>query len=271
MTFQEKVKLRLRRHKKKLLSSCLVVIVFLLVRYSSLQERIIFQVGPYDDKKKQIIHTRKIANLSDEALKKMPTTQVTTFHSFVIHDPDYPDIQGYFWRRAQNRELRQEDKKIMIYFKGNAESFIEVWSPQKYESLYNAYKRYNHDTVGFDIVEMDYPSTGASAGQVRSDEDLRLFARRCYEYVVSQGYQQVILHGYSLGTFSASYVAAHYHDDPRIKMLILDSGFTSLPCFKGYSLALFLWPILRYRLSNIGNISHVKCPIFIRHGREDSV
>jgi fermentation-respiration switch protein FrsA (DUF1100 family) len=79
---------------------------------------------------------------------------------------------------------------------------------------------------------------------------------------------QIIVYGFSLGGSVVVDLASKY----EVKALIVESSFTSLgemgrKMFPILPAEYFLWE----QLSSIKKISHVRCPVFISHGRADQV
>lgn len=146
---------------------------------------------------------------------------------------------------------------VVIYFHGNSGNIQTfAWAARP---LINA---------GYDVLMPDYRSFGKSTGKL-SENALFADAQLVYDAAIADGYppERIVLHGYSIGTGIATYVAAH---NP-VGGLILEAPYYSV---KNLAHRQFPWLpsfILRYPLRTDVYITDVECPVILFHGTNDEV
>jgi uncharacterized protein len=151
----------------------------------------------------------------------------------------------------------EDAKGVVLYFHGNTGSL------RRWGKLAPRFTR-----LGYDVLMPDHRGYGKSRGRL-SETALIADALSWYDQLLGQWPERdIVLYGRSLGSGLATPVAAVRN--PR--MLILETPFANL-----YDVARSYLPILPYRLllrypfrSDIA-IRRVKCPVFIFHGKRDTL
>jgi fermentation-respiration switch protein FrsA (DUF1100 family) len=122
---------------------------------------------------------------------------------------------------------------------------------------------------GYGLLLPEYRGYGGNEG-VPSETGLYRDGRATLLWLVSQGIwaERIVVIGNSLGSGVATEIAATNH----IGALILISGFTSMPDVVRAHLPFVpaRWLVLD-RYENLRKISHVRAPVLILHGSEDTL
>lgn len=153
---------------------------------------------------------------------------------------------------------RPANKKIIIYFHGNAGSLAD-WKGVAPTLL----------SLGCNVFIIDYRGYGKSEGKF-SEAGFYLDGEAAYQFIKDLGYKdnQIIFYGRSLGSGIAIEMASKH----KVKALILETPFLSFT-----HLALqrhwFLLPriLLRYKFDNVQKIKQLNLPILIMHGQKDEL
>ena len=121
--------------------------------------------------------------------------------------------------------------------------------------------------AGSSVLLLDYRGYGKSEGKP-SERGLYRDAEAAYDYLVSQGYgpDQIVIHGESLGTAVATYLATKR----KCAGVILEAPFTSARAVAGRVLPV-IGPLLMWGFNSMGRIKDVQVPILIIHGDADEV
>jgi len=154
---------------------------------------------------------------------------------------------------------REPTSKIMLYFHGNAEDI----------ALTQELVQVLQEQLMVHAIVMEYEGYGVYEGKTTAERILQ-DAELVYHYVLNViGYQpnDIILFGRSIGSGPASYLASKY----QVNSLILMSAFTSLRAVvRG-----FVGPLFQYlvadRFQNKECMYKVKCPVFLMHGKKDTI
>lgn len=151
----------------------------------------------------------------------------------------------------------EHPRGVIIYFHGNTGS-VRRWG--KYAQRFVR--------LGYDVLMPDPRGYGKSRGEL-SEAALHADAELWYQQVLQHWKEtDVVVLGRSLGSGLATPLAAHHA--PR--MLILETPFANL-----YEVATNYLPILPYRLllrypfRNDIAMKRMACPVYILHGKFDSV
>lgn len=151
----------------------------------------------------------------------------------------------------------KDPRGVLIYFHGNTGS-LRRWG--KFAPRFT--------DMGYDVLMPDHRGYGKSRGKL-SEAALHADAKAWYENVLTNWSEKdIVVYGRSLGSGLATPLAAA--NDPRL--LILETPFANL-----HDVARFYLPILpyrfllRYSFRNDIAIRRVKCPVYIFHGRRDTV
>ncbi|WP_229256831.1 alpha/beta hydrolase [Duganella lactea] len=127
---------------------------------------------------------------------------------------------------------------------------------------------------GADVTIFDYRGYGRSKGQP-SIAALQQDALRIFDDVNSRHPGKVVLHGQSLGSFVAAYVA---QQRPAVRGLILESTTTNARDWSNAMLPWYVWPFVRLRTSpelqgidNVAAASAYAGPALVLVGENDGV
>lgn len=148
-------------------------------------------------------------------------------------------------------------KGLIIYFHGNR-GHLERWG-RIGDDIRSKYP--------YDVLVMDYRGYGKSKGR-RSEELLFLDATRIYDYAKSLGYENIIIHGRSLGTGIATYLATQRD----VAHLILETPMTSIrDVIPKLNFLLLFKSSLKYEFNSQDRITEITTPITIFHGTDDAI
>ncbi|MEP3388169.1 MAG: alpha/beta hydrolase [Reichenbachiella sp.] len=149
-------------------------------------------------------------------------------------------------------------KGLILYFHGNRGN-LERWG-QIANDIRNGYN--------YDVLVMDYRGYGKSRGN-RNEQALYQDATVVYDYAIQQlGYDQIVIHGRSLGTAIATYLAANR----KAAHLILETPMTNIRAvIPVLDFLLFKKTWLRYEFNSLSRIDAISCPITIFHGTDDRI
>lgn len=146
---------------------------------------------------------------------------------------------------------------VLLYFHGNTGS-LRRWGKQA--------PRFTR--MGYDVLMPDHRGYGKSRGAL-SEAALHDDALRWYDHLREQWPEQhIVLYGRSLGSGLATPVAAQRA--PRL--LVLETPFANLYDVARYYLPVlpYRW-LLRYTFRNDIAVRRVKCPVYIFHGKRDTI
>jgi fermentation-respiration switch protein FrsA (DUF1100 family) len=151
----------------------------------------------------------------------------------------------------------EQARGVILYFHGNTGS-LRRWGKHAPRLT----------KLGYDVLMPDHRGYGKSRGRL-SEKALHADADRWYAHLrAAWPEQDIVLYGRSLGSGLATPLAAAHA--PR--MLLLETPFANL-----YDVAMSYLPILpyrlllRYRFRNDLAIRRVKCPVYIFHGKRDTI
>ncbi len=150
-----------------------------------------------------------------------------------------------------------EPRGVILYFHGNTGS-LKRWG--KHAAKFNA--------MGFDVLMPDHRGYGKSKGRL-SEPAFHADAQLWYNTLLDRWKEQdIVIYGRSLGSGMATPLAAA--NEPR--MLLLETPFANLTEVARYYLPFLPYGLLlRYRFENDKAIRHVRCPVYIFHGKRDTV
>lgn len=146
---------------------------------------------------------------------------------------------------------------VVLYFHGNTGD-LHRWG--KLAPRFTA--------LGYDVLMPDYRGYGKSGGRL-SAAALHKDALQWYDTLLGPwGEGRIVLYGRSLGSGMATPVAAER--DPRL--LVLETPFANLYDVAYYFLRILPYRILlRYPFRNDMAMKRVTCPVYIFHGKRDTV
>lgn len=127
---------------------------------------------------------------------------------------------------------------------------------------------------GVDVVMMDYRGYGRSTG-VPTIAAMQADALQTFDFVNARHPGRVVLHGQSLGSFIAAYVA---RQRPAARGLVLESTTTNARDWGNAMLPWYVWPFVRLELSeplkgidNVEAVSGYAGPALVLEGADDKV
>ncbi len=168
-----------------------------------------------------------------------------------ITTEDGNSINGILYQRPGN-------KNVILYFHGNGGS-LDLWQTASEEIL----------ALNCDLLIIDYRGYGKSTGSF-SEKGFYDDAHSAYRFLLQNGYSpdQIIVCGRSLG----SGVAAQLAHTEKVKALILQSPYTSLPDVAAEKMP-YLLPrlLISYQLNTLKIAPDLKVPVLILHGTNDEV
>ncbi len=122
--------------------------------------------------------------------------------------------------------------------------------------------------ANYDLFMLDYRGYGKSSGRIDSEAQLRADVLAAWQVVERQyvGKRRVI-YGRSLGTALAAGLAAQVQPD----LTILVSPYCSLAQVMQAHYPLLPTVLLRYRLETCADAAHLRSPLLLVHGEDDTV
>ena len=124
-------------------------------------------------------------------------------------------------------------------------------------------------TIGVNVLAIDYRGYGKSSGKIRNSNDLLLDAEAALDFYVHQkaaSTDNVIVWGRSLGSVPATHLSSKYN----VKAVVLESGFAELLPLAQKCIKMFpIKQLLKYKYRNIQKIKDIEAPILFVHGTED--
>ena len=125
----------------------------------------------------------------------------------------------------------------------------------------------NITAAGSSVLLLDYRGYGKSEGSP-SEKGLYKDAEAAYDWIAAQGYSpdRIIVHGESLGTAVATYLATKR----KCRGLILEAPFTSAKAVAGKVLPV-IGPMLIWGYNSMGRIKDIHVPLLIIQGDRDEV
>ena len=151
----------------------------------------------------------------------------------------------------------EEPKGLVFYVHGNAGS-LHDWG-----SLGGFYLR-----QGYDLLMFDYRGFGKSPGKIYSQQQFFDDVQRVYDWIKEQyGEEQIVIEGFSIGTATATKLAAE--NKPRA--LVLKAPYYSMTTLVKSKAAFLPSQILKYPFTTIHYLQQVQCPVTIFHGTADEL
>ena len=152
---------------------------------------------------------------------------------------------------------KPEAQGVILYFHGNAGD-LDSWG-----NVSEQYKDYPYH-----LLVVDYRGFGKSTGKISSEAQLQADAKAVYEFAVAK-YQlkNIVIHGTSIGTGVASWLAAHH----PTKALVLETPYVSLTQMVAEIYPFVPSFLLKYKLENDRWLAQCKAPIHLIHGTRDRV
>jgi pimeloyl-ACP methyl ester carboxylesterase len=125
--------------------------------------------------------------------------------------------------------------------------------------------------LGVNVLIPEYIGYGLSTGKA-SEEGCYATSEAAYAYLLSRkdvNPKKIVISGWSLG----SAVAIDLASKKQPAGLATFSAFTSMTDMAKKTFPFFPWPglILKYRFDSQKKIANVKCPVFLSHGKVDSL
>jgi fermentation-respiration switch protein FrsA (DUF1100 family) len=176
-------------------------------------------------------------------------------HSFVTAD----GVRLHAWRF----DAKAADAPVMIWFHGNAGNLTD-----------RADMAVEHAKRGISVFLFDYRGYGRSEGKA-SESRLLLDSLAAFDYVRSQGSQEIVLYGESVGGPYAAYAARERSSRRRrdgVRGVIIENSFPSL---KDMGNALYrplpLGWTAPFALRTTAWLNDAGVPVLVMHGTRDAV
>lgn len=145
---------------------------------------------------------------------------------------------------------------VILYFHGNAGNL------QRWGEITSKLTMYNYD-----VLVIDYRTYGKSTGKL-SEAGLYHDALFCYDWLLKQNYQNIVVYGRSLGAAIASYVASNRN----VNQLILETPFYNIADVAVSRFKLFsVEKLIKYKFPNEIYATTINVPVTIIHGNRDRV
>lgn len=182
---------------------------------------------------------------------EMPSFNGLNVENIRIKTIDGENLQAWYLKPKNN-------KPIILYFFGSGSSL----ESQKWRII-----RLNKK--GYGILAFAYRGFSGSSGKP-SENGLRIDGLSAYDWLIKNNYKpdEIIIHGHSLGSGVATYVASQR----PAKFLALEAPFIS-----ALKLAQEKYPffpiklLMRNKFENDINIKKVNIPVLIAHGDKDTI
>ncbi len=197
----------------------------------------------------------------------------------------YQPLTGLPYFLESNKKKANPKKCLVLSFKGNAQrSFFTYEKKGKvmldaHLSSFSDFLMGKKKTQSYDVVEVDYPGSGGSGGQLRNDQDFEDYLCQVLNFLMgpidNPTYQEVLLVGRSIGNVGAiaasAMISKKWKNKVAVKGLIMFAPFASLRDANFFS-SLFYWA-LSFHFDNLKGLEKIykKIPLVLFHGRADSV
>lgn len=151
----------------------------------------------------------------------------------------------------------ENSKGLIFYLHGNAGS-LSSWG----------FAAETYTRLHYDVFILDYRGYGKSEGKIENQQQLFDDATLVYN-TLKKEYEEnsIIITGYSIGSGIASYLAATNHP----KKLILQAPYYNLSDMMRQKMPFIPTLILKYKLENNQYLQNCNCPVYLFHGKEDTV
>jgi dienelactone hydrolase len=119
------------------------------------------------------------------------------------------------------------------------------------------------------VLAVEYPGYGIYKG-APSEKNVLLDAEAAYNYLLNEMHcneEDIFVAGRSIGSGPATWLASKRNPG----MLILVSPFTSIRAVVKNNFGSTAQYFIKERFNNLENIPAVKCPVFILHGKKDTL
>jgi len=153
------------------------------------------------------------------------------------------------------------DRPLVIYFHGNAENLETI----RRSGLFGDF-----DRIGADLLALDYPGYGRSAGEPSEAGNLAAAEAALTWAMREHPDQRRIACGWSLGAAVAIQLAARHPES--VDRLILLSPWSTLRALAGEHYPGFMVAaMLRERYDSLAAAASVRCPTLVVHGEADTI
>jgi pimeloyl-ACP methyl ester carboxylesterase len=187
--------------------------------------------------------------------------QLTDNHDFYFDLPHeeiwIPTTDGHKLHGLMFRTEAEKPKGLVFYLHGNAGSMND-WG----------HVAPTYCDLGYDVFLLDYRGYGKSSGRVKNERQFFADAQKAYNAMAERYEQQnIVVLGYSIGSGTATYIAAH--NSPR--MLILQTPYYSLPHLVREKFSLAPTYVMRYKFATYKMLKSCRMPVVIFHGDNDTL
>lgn len=151
----------------------------------------------------------------------------------------------------------ENSKGLLFYLHGNAGN-LSSWG----------FAAETYTRLHYDVFILDYRGYGKSEGKIENQQQLFDDVTLVYN-TLKKEYEEnsIIITGYSIGSGIASYLAATNHP----KKLILQAPYYNLSDMMRQKMPFIPTFILKYKLENNQYLQNCNCPVYLFHGKEDTV
>lgn len=180
-----------------------------------------------------------------------------------------PDLHEVQYKTADNRfvyawyAVPKNAEGTIVFLHGNSYNLSAFVN--RIEPFYNA---------GYAVIMPEYTGFGGREGiptQPALEQDVAATIQFLHEQGISNTH--IILYGYSLGTYLATYAAADLQNGTPFRAVVLESPFTSLADTASWTTH-YIFPmnwLLTDRYPSIDKIQKINTRLFIGHGKQDAV
>ncbi len=183
----------------------------------------------------------------------------TPFEEIFLKGSENSSLNAVYFYTKKNK--KRSSKGVVLYFHGRGCNLSKKWD------------KLTKDFTGrgFDLLIMDYRGFGKSTGPL-SEEAFYSDGNTFYNYLLNFfDPNQIVVYGKSLGTGTATYVAAKN----KPNTLILETPYFSILELSSKSFPYvpkwLIPPLLKYHFRTDQWIKEVCCPVYIFHGTADKL
>jgi pimeloyl-ACP methyl ester carboxylesterase len=156
---------------------------------------------------------------------------------------------------------RPAERPLVVYFHGNAENLETL----RQSGLFAAF-----DRLGADVLAIDYPGYGRSAGEPSETANLAAAETALAWATRDHRGRPVVVAGWSLGAAVAIQLAARHPES--VDRLILLSAWSTLRALAGEHYPAFMvGALLRERYDSLAAAASIRCPTLVVHGEADTI
>lgn len=155
---------------------------------------------------------------------------------------------------------REPSEIIMIYFHANAE---DIGKNKEFMTMISK-------SLKIHVLAVEYPGYGLYKGEP-SENAILSDAERVLDFVTNVlmwPLKNIIICGRSIGTGPSCHIASKYK---QVGALVLISPFTSIKSVVEGKLGGVAKLMVKERFENIRRVEEIECPLFLLHGKKDTL